>query len=125
MGIALAEAEGKLADLVERARQGETIDITEGGKPVAHLAPAAPKPARAREPIDFERLRAFTASLTPDPEPMETWILKFRDNKRRDALAKRTLRRDGYRVVTVWECQIDRVRSKLSKILESRSIDTR
>ena len=29
--ISLAEAEGKLAELVDRARQGETIDITEDG----------------------------------------------------------------------------------------------
>ena len=35
--ISLAEADGKFADLVERARQGETIDITEDGKPVARL----------------------------------------------------------------------------------------
>jgi prevent-host-death family protein len=80
--ISLAEAEGKLADLVERARQGETIEITQGGKPVARLAPAAPALEPAREPIDIERLRALTASLTPDAEPVETWIRKFRDDTR-------------------------------------------
>ena len=80
--ISLAEAEGKLADLVERARNGETIDITEGGQPIARLVPAAQGPEPAREPIDIERLRALTASLPFDPEPMETWILKFRDDDR-------------------------------------------
>ena len=80
--ISLAEAEGKLAELVERARQGETIDITQDGKPVARLAPAAPAPEPAREPIDIGRLRALTASLPFDPEPMDTWILKFRDDAR-------------------------------------------
>ena len=52
------------------------------------------------------------------------WKLKFRDNQQRDARAIRFLRRDGYRVVTIWECQIDRIPSKLSKILEPRSVDT-
>ena len=51
------------------------------------------------------------------------WMLKFRDNRLRDARAVRSLRRDGYRVVTIWECQIDRIASKLSNILESRSVD--
>ena len=51
------------------------------------------------------------------------WTLKFRDNRLRDARAVRSLRRDGYRVVTIWECQIDRVASKLGKILESRGVD--
>jgi len=80
--ISLAEAEGKLAELVDRARQGKTIDITEDGKPVARLAPAPPPPERAWEPIDIERLRALAASLPFDPEPMDTWILKFRDDAR-------------------------------------------
>lgn len=52
------------------------------------------------------------------------WTLKFLDNRRRDARAIRRLQRDGYRVVTIWECQINRVRSKLSKILEPRGVDT-
>ena len=76
--ISLAEAEGKLSDLVERARHGETIDITEGGRPVARLVPAATGWAKE----DIERIRAFTDSLRPDPEPMETWIEKFRDEAR-------------------------------------------
>jgi DNA mismatch endonuclease Vsr len=51
------------------------------------------------------------------------WIMKFRDNRLRDARAIRSLQRDGYRVVTIWECQIDRIAPKLGKILESRSVD--
>jgi prevent-host-death family protein len=78
--ISLAEAEGKLADLVERVRQGETIDLTEEGRTVARLTPAAP--VRELEPVDVERLRALTASMPFDPEPVETWIRKFRDDAR-------------------------------------------
>jgi len=51
------------------------------------------------------------------------WMAKFRDNQRRDARAINRLRREGYRVVIIWECQADRIRAKLSKILEARSID--
>ena len=76
--ISVAEAEGKLADLVERVRQGETIEITHGGQTVARLVGAAPK----WEPVDIERLRAFTASLPLDPTPMDEFIVKFRDDTR-------------------------------------------
>jgi len=76
--ISVADAQVKLADLVERARQGETIDITEDGKPVARLIPAV----RVWEPTDIARIRALTDSMTPDPEPVETWIRRFRDDAR-------------------------------------------
>jgi prevent-host-death family protein len=76
--ISLVDAAGKFADLVERARHEETIEITEDGQAIARLVPAA----EMLEPIDIERLRALTASLPFDPEPMETWILKFRDDPR-------------------------------------------
>jgi DNA mismatch endonuclease Vsr len=51
------------------------------------------------------------------------WMQKFRDNRRRDARAIRSLRKDGYLVVTIWECQPTRIRAKLGKILEARSVD--
>jgi DNA mismatch endonuclease Vsr len=52
------------------------------------------------------------------------WMAKFRDNKRRDARCINRLRRDGYRVVLIWECQENRIRSKLAKILEPRGVDS-
>jgi len=51
------------------------------------------------------------------------WTTKFRDNRRRDARAIRRLRHEGFLVITIWECQKDRIRGKLSKILEARSVD--
>jgi DNA mismatch endonuclease Vsr len=51
------------------------------------------------------------------------WTLKFRDNRRRDARAIRSLRKEGYLVVTIWECQAKRIRAKLGKILEARGVD--
>ncbi|HLG82485.1 MAG TPA: very short patch repair endonuclease [Bradyrhizobium sp.] len=52
------------------------------------------------------------------------WIAKFHDNRRRDARSVTHLRRDGYRVIIIWECQQDRIRDKLAKVLKPRSIDT-
>jgi DNA mismatch endonuclease Vsr len=51
------------------------------------------------------------------------WTLKFRDNRRRDARTVRLLRKEGYLVITIWGCQTNRIRTKLSKILEARSVD--
>lgn len=53
------------------------------------------------------------------------WTIKFRDNRRRDARAIARLRSEGYRVVVIWECETDRIRAKLGKILEARSVDPR
>lgn len=53
------------------------------------------------------------------------WVNKFRDNKRRDARSVRLLRREGYRVVVIWECQEQRIRDKLTKILETGGVNSR
>jgi len=56
------------------------------------------------------------------------WETKFSANRLRDLRALRSLRRQGYCVVTVWECETEdaeRLRRKLSKILEPRRIDVR
>jgi DNA mismatch endonuclease Vsr len=45
------------------------------------------------------------------------WTIKFRDNRRRDARAIRRLRHAGYHVVIIWECQEERIRTKLTNIL--------
>ncbi|MBR0708468.1 very short patch repair endonuclease [Bradyrhizobium liaoningense] len=52
------------------------------------------------------------------------WLDKFRDNKRRDARSVRLLRREGYRVVVIWECQERRIRDKLAKILEAGGVNS-
>jgi len=48
------------------------------------------------------------------------WRDKFTTNRRRDAKAIRTLRREGFRVVVVWECEtreIERLTARLAKAL--------
>ena len=44
--ISIDDAKNELAALIERARQGEEIVITDGSTPVAKLAPVDTKPSR-------------------------------------------------------------------------------
>lgn len=51
----------------------------------------------------------------------EFWHQKFSGNVKRDARAARNLRRLGWRVVTVWECQTrleEKLSNRLARILE-------
>jgi len=53
------------------------------------------------------------------------WREKFAANRRRDARAIRDLRRAGYRVAIIWECQSERspeLCERLSKIFETRRV---
>lgn len=56
------------------------------------------------------------------------WRAKFVDNRRRDARAVRALRRSGFRVALIWECEVGdepTLTAKLSKILEAGRVDVR
>lgn len=56
----------------------------------------------------------------------EFWRKKFVANRKRDARAIRTLRRSGFRVALVWQCELDaeeRLRTRLSKLLEPSGIN--
>ncbi len=51
------------------------------------------------------------------------WIAKLQRNSQRDKLVRRTLRRDGWRALVVWECQtapnrLNRLRNRLARFLE-------
>lgn len=46
----------------------------------------------------------------------EFWLNKFARNKQRDAAAKRALRKLGWRVLVVWECQT--ARKQLPKLTQ-------
>lgn len=53
---------------------------------------------------------------------LKFWEKKFDANVRRDAVVRRQLRSQGWRVVEVWECdtrKFDRLLSRLSRILAS------
>ncbi len=48
------------------------------------------------------------------------WKTKREDNRQRDAKVRRALRKDGWNVLTVWECELredDKLRKKLRRFL--------
>jgi DNA mismatch endonuclease (patch repair protein) len=51
------------------------------------------------------------------------WQTKFRENIRRDRAQMAELRKDGWRLLVIWECQIHRtgLAERLAKFLDSRS----
>jgi DNA mismatch endonuclease (patch repair protein) len=51
------------------------------------------------------------------------WVEKFARNRMRDAAAIRLLRRGGWRVAVVWECELADAERRLSKILEPLRAD--
>lgn len=53
----------------------------------------------------------------------EFWVSKFRANRQRDAKAISQLRKDGYQVLVVWDCQVACARKKLAKLREAGRID--
>jgi DNA mismatch endonuclease (patch repair protein) len=49
------------------------------------------------------------------------WRRKLAGNKKRDALVTRTLRRAGWRVIRIWECDLrnaERILKRIEKHLE-------
>lgn len=50
------------------------------------------------------------------------WTAKVETNRRRDRRVRNRLRKDGWRVITVWQCQtraLDKVVDKIASLLES------
>lgn len=78
--VDLAEARAHFSELLNRVEAGETIEILRHGKPVARLVPVK----TSKRPIDVERLRIMTTSMTPPAEPAdsETFIRDLRDADR-------------------------------------------
>ena len=58
---------------------------------------------------------------------VEFWTNKFNANVRRDRRISERLRRDGWHVVVVWECQLRRpasVSGRLGRLLQARKVAT-
>jgi prevent-host-death family protein len=56
MQVSIAEAETRLAELIQAARSGDQVVITEDGKPVAEIKPATPTPKERRKP-EFDTMK--------------------------------------------------------------------
>ena len=76
--ISLAEAKARLSELVSRVAEGETVQITKRGKPVAQITPVQ----TPREPIDVEALRALTGKMPMQSESAGDFVRKMRDSDR-------------------------------------------
>lgn len=66
--VSVAEAEGRLADLIRRAEAGDEIVLTERGLAVARLSPVAASAGRASRRALIEAVRvSATAKATDEP----------------------------------------------------------
>ena len=67
----------------------------------------------------WHRHKGCAKATTPKTR-VDFWTTKFAQNVRRDARNNKLLRRDGWKVVTVWECQTlttDRLKARLLRVL--------
>ncbi len=76
--ISLAEAKGRLSELVDRVQAGDEVTITRRGKDVAVLKAAA----RSRQKIDLAKLQAVTRSLPRRDGGATDFVRKMRDDDR-------------------------------------------
>lgn len=76
--VSLAEAKARLSELVARAAEGESVQITRRGKPVAQITPLQ----RPRKPIDIKLLRSVTDTMQKQPESAGDFIRRMRDDSR-------------------------------------------
>jgi DNA mismatch endonuclease Vsr len=53
------------------------------------------------------------------------WETKFKANRARDARAILDLRKRGYKILIVWECEVENLDSRLRKVFESRGVQSR
>ena len=76
--MTLADAKAHLSELVERAVQGETVQLTRRGKPVARITGIN----RVRRPVDLAALQALTNAMPLQTESVRSWLRSVRDGSR-------------------------------------------
>ena len=76
--VNLADAKAHLSELVDRVVQGDSIEITRRGRPVAKLT-AAKAPRKSIDPL---ALAAFTSTLPPQAQSAEDLVRSLRDGDR-------------------------------------------
>ncbi len=74
--VALAEAKARLSELVRLAGTGETVTITNRGKPVAQIVAEVPP----KRPIDVEALRRFAATTPYQHESAGDFMSRVRES---------------------------------------------
>ncbi len=76
--ISLADAKSHLSELIDRVAQGDTVEITRRGKPVAQLVGVD----RPRRRVDVTRLQALTAEMPPQKQSAADLVRSMRDDER-------------------------------------------
>jgi prevent-host-death family protein len=74
----LADAKARLSELLARVTEGETVQITKRGKPVAQLSPIQ----QPKKPIDIELLRSVSRGSKFQNESAGDFIRRMRDDAR-------------------------------------------
>ena len=77
--FSIAEAKAQLSAIIEMVENGEPVTITKRGIPVVKIVPV--NAVRMKPKPDFEKLRAFRATLTPMKESAVDAIRRIRDGK--------------------------------------------
>lgn len=98
-------------------------------RPVSHPADVPGKPDfvfRSRRAVVFvhgcfwHRHKCRNGQRSPKSR-LDFWLPKLEGNRLRDARTRRRLRREGWRVLVVWECQtrdVERLRERLARFLQ-------
>lgn len=76
--VSVAEAKAHLSELLDAVEQGEELEITRRGKPIAKVTPLPPPP----RPLDVEAIRRRLADVFCEVEDSETAIRRLRDESR-------------------------------------------
>lgn len=75
--VEVADARNQFDKMIERASQGERIDIVDQGRPIVRMGPAE----RLRKRIDVDALRALAATMPIQTESAADLIRRMRDDK--------------------------------------------
>lgn len=71
----------------------------------------------------WHRHRAASCALARLPKSrLDFWLPKLEGNKKRDECNKRALAREGWKVLTIWECELrdtKRLRTTLRRFLDA------
>lgn len=75
--VEVADARNQFDEMIERASQGERIDIVDQGRPIVRMGPAE----RPHKSIDVQALRALSATMPVQTETAADLIRRMRDEK--------------------------------------------
>lgn len=76
--VSVAEAKAHLSELLDAVEQGEELEITRRGKPVAKVT-GLPPPLK---PLDIEAIRRHLDSLPMQEESAGDFVRRMRDEER-------------------------------------------